>query len=297
MKKVFITGISGYIGGTIAVKLMEKGYEVSGLVRNKEKQQILEEKGFRAILSDLDHRELYAPEIERADIIIHTAEADDYSIARYFTDVLAGTNKTFIYTSGSNILVDPLYPSGNDVYFNEDIPLDTDAYNGHRIYINRMIQRAALQGVRSIVIVPTMVYGEGLLINKESKQIPLLVRTAVKKGYASYINDGMQAWSNVHVEDLADLYLLAIDHADPGSIFYAASGLLSFKEIAVTIAETLRLSSAVKSWTMEEAIQEWGEMMSRTAYASNCRVSSRKAERLLNWQPSRPALLEYLKNF
>ena len=35
--KVFITGASGYIGGTVAAKLIDMGHAVTGLVRSAEK--------------------------------------------------------------------------------------------------------------------------------------------------------------------------------------------------------------------------------------------------------------------
>lgn len=296
MKRVFITGISGYIGGTIAVKLREKGYEISGLVRSKEKQRMLEERGFETLLSDIHDVSRYETAINQSDIIIHATESDDYAIARNFIENLSGTNKVFIYTSGSNILVDPEKPTGNDVSFNEDIPLDFDSSNGHRLFINRMIQRAALSKVHSIVMVPTMVYGDGLLIGKEGKQIPLLIDTARKNGFASYLDDGSHAWSNVHVEDLADLYALAIEKADAGSIYYAAHGLATFREIADAIQNGYGFPGESHSWTMEESVQTWGKGMAEVAYGSNCRVATAKARQLLNWNPTRPSLLEYIRS-
>ncbi len=295
MKTVFLTGISGYIGGTIAVKLQEKGYKVIGLVRNQEKKERLKRKGFETVLGDLYDFSSYQQQVEIADSVIHTADSDNYEVAANFITVLSGTNKPFLYTSGSNILIDPAFPVENDIYFTEDIPLNFDSVNGHRLFINRMIARAALAKIQSCVIVPSMVYGKGLLLNKESKQLPTLLATAKKNNYAAYLNDGSHAWSNVHVEDLADLYLLALEKSHSGSLFYAENGIATFKEIAQTIQLKYNTGTAARSWSFERGYKEWGKMMTEVAFGSNCRMNADKARALLNWQPKKPDILTYIQ--
>ena len=35
MKTVFMTGVTGYIGGSVAARLLKAGYHVNGLARNE----------------------------------------------------------------------------------------------------------------------------------------------------------------------------------------------------------------------------------------------------------------------
>ncbi len=50
IKKVFITGASGYIGGSIAERLISLGYQVTGLVRSQEKAALLQQRGIEPYL-------------------------------------------------------------------------------------------------------------------------------------------------------------------------------------------------------------------------------------------------------
>lgn len=294
IKKVFITGITGYIGGTIAVKLKNKGYEVWGLARKDDDITALRQLGFPVIKGSLQDADVLRLAISSSDAIVHTADSDDMAVAEGFISLLRGSGKTFIYTSGSAIVANWDKPETASFVYTEDFPLETDSPMGSRVVINNTVLRSAIQGVRSIVVVPSMVYGTGLLLNKESKQIPLLIRTAQEKGFAVYASSGAQSWSNVHVEDLADLYILALKKAKPGSCFFAENGLASFKEIAVAIHEKLHFSGTPVSLTPSEASSCWGEMMATIALGSDCRLNADKARLFLDWKPQHSSFLPFI---
>ena len=52
--QVFLTGVSGYIGGSIAEKLLAAGHRVAGLVRSQEKAALLRERGIEPVLGALE---------------------------------------------------------------------------------------------------------------------------------------------------------------------------------------------------------------------------------------------------
>ena len=68
MKKVLITGITGYIGGTIAKKLLDRNYEVTGLVRNEAHVQELESLGIKTIIGNIHNEDLIKTAVEKIDI-------------------------------------------------------------------------------------------------------------------------------------------------------------------------------------------------------------------------------------
>lgn len=292
--KVFITGITGYIGGTIAVKLKEKGYEVLGLARKDSDIEDLEKAGVQSVKGTLQDKDILTRAIAGSDAVIHTADSDDPKVADDFISILKGTNKTFIYTSGSNIIANWENPKTAKFVYTEDFPLETDFPAGHRVIINQNILRAAIDGVRSVVIVPSMVYGTGLLLNKESKQIPILIKTAEEKGFAVYVGNGTHCWSNVHIEDLADLYITALEKAKPGSYFFAENGIASFKDIAQAIHHKLNLTGNTVSLSKTEAAETWGEMMSTVALGSDCRLNADKARLYLEWKPKYNSVLDWI---
>ena len=55
--KIFLTGASGYIGGSLAESLLADGHEIHGLARNEERAQQLRSRGMHAIVATLDEPE------------------------------------------------------------------------------------------------------------------------------------------------------------------------------------------------------------------------------------------------
>lgn len=285
-KNIFITGINGYIGGTIAIKLQQNGYTVTGLVRKYADQEALKLMGIKTYIGTLQELNILQVGANEADAIIHTADSDDPEVASNLLRVLKGTTKTLIYTSGSSLAARLDNGEPDEYIYTEDYPLQEDSIQKHRIEINDQIIKSSRQGIRTIVIIPSMVYGIGLGLNKESKQIPMLIKAAKEKGIAVYIGKGENIWSNIHVEDLAELYRNALGKAKAGSIFFAENGQSSFKEIAKSISKKLNYESDPLSISIEDASSYWGADLSAIALGSNCRVSADKARLFLNWKPT-----------
>ncbi|MCL1665286.1 NAD-dependent epimerase/dehydratase family protein [Elizabethkingia ursingii] len=294
MKKVLITGITGYIGGSVAKLLLSKGYEIYGLVRKEEDVVKVEQFGVKAIAGNINDYKLLCDICSGVDIVIHTAEsADDAYAATNFLRILEGTGKTFIFTSGSAILGGKENGEAPNFQFTEDIPLFPRLEMSLRVNINRTILQAAQKNIRSIVIVPTMVYGEGTGLKKESIQIPALVKFSIEKGKGIYIEKGENIWSNLHIEDLAELYVLALEKAKAGAIYYAENGASSLKAIANTISEKYKLEHA-ESISIYEAVQYFGEAGAYFGFASNSYCNSDKAKAELGWQPKFNNIHEYI---
>ena len=47
---------------------------------------------------------------------------------------------------------------------------------------------------------------------------------AKSRKVATHIGKGLNVWSNVHIKDLVELYILALENAEAGTIFYAENG-------------------------------------------------------------------------
>jgi nucleoside-diphosphate-sugar epimerase len=293
-KKVFITGITGYIGGSVAVKLQEKGYQVTGLVRRPEDISRLNALGLDAILGNIHDEQLLRNALLDADTVIHTAEsADDAFAAGLLVELLAGTGKTLIFTSGSAILGGKEKGEVNDFRFTEDIPLQPRLEMASRVVVNQFIQQAALRGVRSIVIVPTMVYGKGIGLKKDSIQLPALIGFSKEKGHGVYFGKGANRWSNLHIEDLADLYLLAMEKAKAGSIYYAENGSATIKELAVKISDVFQLNEA-QSVPVEDGVKQFGAIGAHFGFASSSYCCADKARSELGWRPVFSNILEFI---
>jgi nucleoside-diphosphate-sugar epimerase len=292
--KIFVTGAAGYIGGSVAAALTGAGHGVTGLVRNDERAAQVRSRGIAPVLGTLDDAALLAQCARTADAVIHCADADHRASVAALINALRGSGKTFIQTSGSSIVADGAGGEPSDAIHAENTPLEPVPAREARVALNRDILATAQHGVRSIVIAPTMIYGRGTGANPHSIQVPKMMALARKAGVVRFIGKGENIWSNVHIEDLADLYLAALDRAPAGAFYYAENGECSMKQIAEAIARALKLPGTA-SMSQAEAGAEWGEGSARWSFGSNSRVRAVRARRELGWAPYRPALLDTIE--
>jgi uncharacterized protein YbjT (DUF2867 family) len=71
--KVFCTGASGYIGGSVAAHLAAAGHQVTGLVRSQEKADAVRARGIEPLLGTLEDGERLAHAAQAADIVVNAA--------------------------------------------------------------------------------------------------------------------------------------------------------------------------------------------------------------------------------
>lgn len=294
MKSIFITGVTGYIGGSVAVQLLKNGYGVRGLIRNKSQEKPIAALGIEPVLGSLDSIRAIEACIDNNDAVINTADADNPFFVATALNRLTGSGKTFIHTSGSSIVAHRDEGERSHTIYDEDMEIDADLEKMGRIAINKAVCAYSSKNVRTIVIVPTLIYGDGLGIKKDSIQAPKMIELAKAKGIGAHIGKGENVWSNVHIEDLADLYVLALEKAPSGSIFYAENGSASFKEIALAINKRFNYGQQTTSIDINEAIKLWGPEGAHFAFGGNSRVRSDKARKVLGWRPKHDSLLDLL---
>jgi nucleoside-diphosphate-sugar epimerase len=293
---VFITGAAGYIGGTVAAQLMAQGHRVHGLVRDQAKAAALEQRGITPIVGDLDNLELLVRSVRAADATVNTANADHADSAIAMIEALAGSGKPFIHTSGSSVVGDDARGMrSSDRVFDEDTPFMVEPLKQARHDLNQSIIEASGRGLRTIVICPALIYGEGRGLQQDSIQIPFLVRQARATGVARVVGKGLNRWSTIHIADLADLYGAALARAPAGSFYFAENGESSFEEIGDAIAARLGLGP-VESWPADEAAAQWGEARAYYTFGSNSRVRAKRARRELGWLPQHGSAVAWIRD-
>ena len=75
--KIFLTGATGYIGGTVAARLVAAGHEVVGLVRSADGEAALRGRGIVPLRGALADRDILAEAARRADAVINAANSDN----------------------------------------------------------------------------------------------------------------------------------------------------------------------------------------------------------------------------
>ncbi|MBC7928034.1 MAG: hypothetical protein H7039_20510, partial [Bryobacteraceae bacterium] len=119
---------------------------------------------------------------------------------------------------------------------------------------------------------------------------------AKRDGEARYVGTGENHWSAVHVDDLAHLYLLALEALasgalPPGTLIHpAATPTFSMRELAEAVAEGTGVGRT-RSISIEEA-RGASPFPFADLYASDMRLDATFARETLGWRPSRLSLPE-----
>jgi nucleoside-diphosphate-sugar epimerase len=279
--KVFLTGASGYVGAVVAEKLKGKGHQVTGLARDDAAEAKLSERKITPVRGDLQDFAALKKAAGEADAVIHTAFSHNFSdyndavkldrnVIAAFAESLAQSNKPFIVTSSSAILGDT---RGNEA--DEDYPFDQNSPRLLRGEAERDVLQLSSKGIRAVVLrLPLFVYGRG-----GSSFVPFMIRQALGAGAANYVETGEQKVSAVHVEDVADLYALALETGTAKGLYNVAAESVSMKELNESIGRLLSVKT--ESIAKEKAKEKFGKMFDFLSI--NNRLSAEKAQRELGW--------------
>ncbi|ACI52631.1 NAD-dependent epimerase/dehydratase [Gluconacetobacter diazotrophicus PA1 5] len=281
--KIFVTGASGYIGGSVGASLARRGHTLRGLIRNAARADELRAFGMEPVVGTLDDSVLLMEEARNADAVINAASSDHRGAVEALLLGLAGSEKPFLHTSGSSLVGDEALGEPSDAIFTEETPVDPAPDKIARIAIDTLIRDAA-PGVRTVVLCNTMIYGNHLGPVSQSVQIPPLVAQAKESGIARHIGRGLNRWSNVHIADVAELYALALEKAPAGSFYFVENGEASFKDITDAIGKALDIGAS-QDWSPQDAIARWGRELAVFGLSSNSRVRADKARAELGWAP------------
>jgi nucleoside-diphosphate-sugar epimerase len=284
---IFLTGASGYIGRHVAEKLQAVGHQIVGLARSDRAVQFLQERGMTAHRGDLFDVASLRQAVLLADGVVHLgaavgpawAEGDRIAVGALL-DALAGSGKPFVYTSGT-----PIYGDTGLSVVDEDAPVNPPPFFAWRPPVEQRVLVAAAQDIRSIILRPATVFGRG-----GGSSLLVLLSQAQHEGVAHYVGTGENRWSAVHVDDLARLYVLAVERAPAGTVLNAAAGAsTSMKDLATAISFAIGQERSVASWTLEQARLALGPRAE--FFAMNQQVSGAKATLSLGWNPLASSLL------
>ncbi|KAB2378963.1 NAD-dependent epimerase/dehydratase family protein [Actinomadura montaniterrae] len=296
--RIFLTGATGYIGSSVGVRLTAEGHTVTGLARSATSADALRKIGIEPVLGTLDDRGVLARAAARSDAVVNAADSDHLGAVDSLIEALAGSGKPLLHTSGSSIVGDDARGEASEKVWTEEQVLAPDwrpaPDKAARVAIDRRVLAAADRGIRSVVLCNTLIYGHGRGLARDSVQIPRLVRQARNSDVARHIGRGDNVWSNVHIDDVVDLYLRALTDAPAGSFYFVENGEASFKAMTDAIALALDLGIA-RPWDIDSAIAEWGYEPAVYALGSNSRVRGTSARADLDWRPQHASVTTWIQ--
>ena len=135
--KVFLTGTTGYIGGSVAAALLAAGHEVRGLIRSEARTTAMRERGIEPVSGSLDDTQLLRDAAGAADVVVNAAQADHRGAAEAMLAALAGSDKPFIHTSGSSIVGTASRGEPSDDIYDETTPVNPAPGRAARVALNQ----------------------------------------------------------------------------------------------------------------------------------------------------------------
>lgn len=285
---IFMTGSTGYIGAPLARRLIEAGHQVTGFARSAEAAEKMAAAGQASHRGEVDNPGEMSEILASVDAVIHVAVGlprgvtkTDFTFAEVLTRGLSGTGKPLILTSGLGV-----YAGVSEAYVDETTslapPVEIQAL---RVKLEQLVLAASSQDVRSIVLRPAHVYGRGAA----GTLVRTLLGTAMRDGAGAFIGDGIVPVSTVHVDDLVEAYLAALDHGKAGQIYNLVSGEVYMKDLARAVTRAIGKTSEGTSLTPEEASAKWGPLAA--LYGTAPVVSGSKAVMDLGWKATAPSVV------
>ncbi|MBL8579197.1 MAG: NAD-dependent epimerase/dehydratase family protein [Mesorhizobium sp.] len=284
--KILVTGATGYIGGSVAHRLVSEGHAVRGLVRSPEKAGVLASRGITPVIGDLDKSDLLAEEAAQADAIVNAASTLHFEAAQALvTGARAGTR--IVHTSGIGAYSNDEHGQLGDHPVLDDTslpPVGPHLMQQKVREVENVFLGAASAGKHGIVLSNPLIYGVGLGMARHSVQIPMMARAAAEAGYVAILEPGTNVWSTAHIEDVVDLYILALAKAPAGSFYFVENGSSSFADIGKALAAKLDLGEP-RFLPLGATAAIYGEMAARYLLGTSSRVRAKRAREDLGWSP------------
>jgi nucleoside-diphosphate-sugar epimerase len=308
--KIFVAGATGAVGRSLLPLLARHGHEVTGMTRSQSKAELVRELGARPVIADALDRDAVAAAVleSRPEVVVHQLTAlSEMGAPRNMDKTFALTNR--LRTEGTDNLLAAARAAGARRFVaqsyagwpyareggpvkTEDDPLDPTPPKQARQTLEaiRRLESTVTgaEGIEGIVLRYGGFYGPGTGMSKGGEQVEL-----VAKRRFPIVGDGGGIWSLVHIEDVAEATLAAIEHGRPGAIYNIVDDdPAPVRELVRALADAVgaKPPRKVPVWLGRLAAGEAGvSMMTQVRGASN-----EKARRELGWTPKHPSWRESL---
>ena len=220
--QIFLTGATGTIGSAVLPELLAAGHAVTALARSDASARAISAAGAAVVRGDLADIAVIREAAALAEGVIHlafnhdfdafdAAAAEEARVVAAVGEALVHSGKPFVVASGT-----PAVPGRVAI---EKDPTPTEGPLGLRGRNAVAVLDLADRGVRSSAVrLPRTVHHRG-----RGGFADMLVHTARRSGVAGYPGDGVQRWPAVHALDAAQLFRLALEVAEPGTVLHAVA--------------------------------------------------------------------------
>lgn len=228
MRRVFVTGGSGFVGRALLGELRRRGTPARALARSDAAADACAALGAEVVRGDLDDEHALTRGMQGCDLVAHVAAhvqewgplADFVRVnvtgtERVLAAALAARVPRLVHVSTEAVLcggqpvrmVDETYPYA---------PKPLSMYAATKAEAERRV--LAARGVECVVVRPRLIWGRG-----DTSLLPQIA-AAVRSGRFAWLGDGRQRTSTCHVRNVVEGLLLAAERGQPGAIYFLTDG-------------------------------------------------------------------------
>ena len=227
-RHVLVTGGAGYVGAVLVPKLLAHGYRVTVvdlyIFGEAALASVSGHPELRQVKGDIRDRALLERELTGVDAVIHLAcisndpsfelnptlgKSINYDAFLPLVDISRDRGvRRFIYASSSSV-----YGIRLEENVTEDLPLTplTD-YSKYKALCEEVLLRAQAPGFTTLILRPATVCGDSPRLRLDLT-VNILTNLAVNRGRITVFG-GAQKRPNIHIEDVTDLYVQALEWDD-----------------------------------------------------------------------------------
>lgn len=236
--KAFVTGGTGFIGRNVVRKLLDRGYQVTALVRSEGGAPALREMGADIVFGDITDRESMRVGMRGSDVVFHIAAIYNFlpEMMAQCDDVNVGGTRNvlelafelgiprIVYTSTIAVFGDTHGELPDETYFT-DGPFASD-YDRTKWKAHYEVAEALIsQGAPIIIVMPGGVYGPG-----DNSWLVEMMRLFYR-GMLPIVPGADSVITYAYVDDVAEGHILAAEKGRIGESYILAGPAVPFGEM------------------------------------------------------------------
>lgn len=232
-KKAFVTGATGFVGGSLVERLSAEGWDITVLVREASDTSRLKELGVTLVFGDLNSSsEAFVEPMRGCSTVFHCAGLTGvgHSVDDLDKIISVGTKSVleasivakvndFVFIS--SIVAYELSPSQKS--YDETQPVlssSLDPYGLAKVNAEAVCMKAHDSGDISVKIIrPVFIYGPG---DRRGGFLPEIT-SMIKTKKFRLIGDGSNTIPLIYITDLIDLLMLCVECREADGVIYNAS--------------------------------------------------------------------------
>ena len=217
MPKVTVTGANGFIGKQLVKQLVEEGHEVTGVVKDRRKVDIVESLGARATIADITQDKQIGDAIKDSDLVFHLAakvRLQSYDSVK--PTMVDGTRNVVNVCKQRGIALAyassiAVYGDANGAVVDESTLLKPDTGYGIAKYeAEKIVLDAVNENLNAVILRPGYVYGYGDHVSR-----------MLEMRRVAWVGEGTNYSGFIHVKDCARAFIACLMKNKHGEIYNA----------------------------------------------------------------------------